>query len=127
MRVICISIYSLASSTRFDVVELIERKYFVLYGDLFVFWKLHFTIQSDFKIKISSNALTKLRLKNFWKLRTAILNRPMRLQFIICHKKELHKTIKETTRVPEISQLRAGNHSDSNGKGESNVDQQACR
>ena len=40
---------------------------------------------------------------------------------------KLHKTTKKTTRVPEISQLRAGNHSDSNGKGENNDDQQACR
>ena len=31
----------------------------------------------------------KLRLENLWKLRTAIINRPMRLQLIICHKKEL--------------------------------------
>ena len=31
----------------------------------------------------------KLRLENLWKLRTAIINRPMRLQRIIWHKKEL--------------------------------------
>ena len=31
----------------------------------------------------------KLRLENLWKLRTAIINRPMRLHLIICHKKEL--------------------------------------
>ena len=30
-----------------------------------------------------------LRLENLWKLRTAIINRPMRLHVIICHKKEL--------------------------------------
>ena len=41
-------------------------------------------------------------------------------------KYNLHKTTKGTTRVPEISQLRAGNNSDSNGKGENNADQQAC-
>ena len=40
-------------------------------------------------MKISSNALTKLRSKNLRKLRTAIINRPMRLQLIICPKKEL--------------------------------------
>ena len=39
--------------------------------------------------KISSNALTKLRSENVWKLRTAIINKPMRLQLIIWHKKEL--------------------------------------
>ena len=39
--------------------------------------------------KISSNALTKLRSENLWKLCTTIINRPMRLQLIICHKKEL--------------------------------------
>ena len=54
-----------------------------------MFWKLHFTVQSNFKIKIGSNALTKLRLVNLWKLRTAIINRPKRLQIIICRKKEL--------------------------------------
>ena len=31
----------------------------------------------------------KLRLENLWKLRTAIINRPMRLQLIIYRKKEL--------------------------------------
>ena len=31
----------------------------------------------------------KLQLENLRKLRTAIINRPMRLQLIICHKKEL--------------------------------------
>ena len=54
-----------------------------------MFWKLHFTVQSHFKIKISSNALTKPRPENVWKLQTSIVNRSMRLQLIICHKKEL--------------------------------------
>ena len=31
--------------------------------------------------------LTKLRSENVWKLRTAIINRPLRLQLIISHKK----------------------------------------
>ena len=31
----------------------------------------------------------KLRSENLWKLRTAIINRPMRLQLSICHKQEL--------------------------------------
>ena len=43
----------------------------------------------NFKTKISSNALMKLRLENLRKLRTAIINRLMRLQLIICRKKEL--------------------------------------
>ena len=34
-------------------------------------------------------ALMKLGLEILWKLQTAIINRPMRLQLIICHKKEL--------------------------------------
>ena len=34
---------------------------------------------------MNSDALTKLRLENLWKLRTAKINR---LQLIICHKKE---------------------------------------
>ena len=60
-----------------------------------MFWKLHFTVKSNFKIKISSHALTKLRSKNLWKLRTAIINGPMRQQLIICHKKELQKPPRE--------------------------------
>ena len=31
----------------------------------------------------------KLQLENLRKMRTAIIDRPMRLQLIICHKKEL--------------------------------------
>ena len=31
----------------------------------------------------------KLRSENLWKLRTAIINRPLRLQVIICHEKEI--------------------------------------
>ena len=55
-----------------------------------MFWKLHFTVESDFKIKIGSNALTKLQSENLWKLRTGRINRSIiRLQLIICHKKEL--------------------------------------
>ena len=53
-----------------------------------MFWKLHFTVQSNFKIKIGLNALTNLQSENLWKLQTANINRPMRLQVIICHKKE---------------------------------------
>ena len=49
--------------------------------------KLHFAVYSNFKIEIGSNALTNLRSENLWKLRRAIINRPMRLQLIICHKK----------------------------------------
>ena len=54
-----------------------------------MFWKLHFTVLDNFKIKISSNALTKLRSENVWKLWTAIINRPMRLQLIIFKKEPL--------------------------------------
>ena len=42
-----------------------------------------------FRDKNKFKCTTKLRSENLWKLRTAINNRPMRLQFIICHKKEL--------------------------------------
>ena len=47
-----------------------------------------YSLQSNqiFKIKIRSNALTKLRSENHWKLRTEF--DLMRLQLIICHKKE---------------------------------------
>ena len=42
---------------------------------------------------MGSNALTKLQSENLWKLQTAIINRPMRLQLIICQKKELLSSI----------------------------------
>ena len=55
-----------------------------------MFWKLHFIVSPNFKIKISSNAQTKLRSENLWKSRTAIIiNRPMRLQLNVSHKKDL--------------------------------------
>ena len=41
----------------------------------------------------------KLRLENLWKLRTAIIDRPMRLQLIICHKKELLSSLSSITLV----------------------------
>ena len=50
---------------------------------------IHFTVLSKFKIKVSLNALMKLRLENLWKLQTAVIDRLMWLQLIICHKKEL--------------------------------------
>ena len=88
MRIIYISFYSLTSRTRIDVVELIVRKRFCC-GGVFVLWKLHFTVQSNLKIKLNSNALTKLQLKNLWNLWTAIINRPKGLQLNICHKQEV--------------------------------------
>ena len=48
-----------------------------------------YILQSNIILKISANQLTKLRSENLWKLRTAMINRPMRLRLIICHKKEL--------------------------------------
>ena len=44
-------------------------------------------------LELTSNALTKLRSENLWKLRTAIINCSLRLQLIICHKKELHSSL----------------------------------
>ena len=48
----------------------------------FMFWKLHFTVRSNFKIKIDLNSLTKLRSENLWKLRTTIINRSMGLRLL---------------------------------------------
>ena len=100
MSVIYISFHLLASRTRNDTIELI-RLYgkIYCYGGLFMFWKLHFTVQYNFKIKISSNVLTKLRSENFWKLRTTIIKIPMGLQLIICHKKELLSSLFCKTRA----------------------------
>ena len=62
--VVYISVYSLASRTRMDAVV---RKYILLWWSFCV---LETTIysQSNFKIKIRSNALKKLRSENLWKL-----------------------------------------------------------
>ena len=46
-------------------------------------------VQTNFKTKISLNALTKLRLENLSKLQKAVINRPMKLQLVIRHEKEL--------------------------------------
>ena len=69
-----------------------------------MFWKFCLTVQFNFKIKVDLNALMKLQSKNLWKLQTAIINRPMKLQLIICHKKELlrfffYKTRADTQQV----------------------------
>ena len=56
-------------------------------------------------IKIGSNALTKLRSGNLWKLRTAISNTPMRLHLLFATKKSsffgffFHKTRANTQQV----------------------------
>ena len=75
-----------------------------------MFWKLHFAVLSNFKIKISSNAPTKLRSENVWKLRTAIIiNRPVRLQIIICHKKRASLSLSSTYKTRADTQgLRKG-------------------
>ena len=73
-----------------------------------MFWKLHFTVQSNFKRNIVSYVLTKLQSESLWKLRTAIINRAMMLQLIICYKKELlfcfffYKTRGNTRQVLEV-------------------------
>ena len=51
-----------------------------------MFWKLHFCV---FKIKISSNALTKLRSENLWKLGTVIINRPTGCSLLFATKEHL--------------------------------------
>ena len=38
---------------------------------------------------MGSNALTKLRSENLWKLRIAIINRPINRSFLLTTKKEL--------------------------------------
>ena len=88
MRVIYISFHSLASRTRFDAVELIVRKYLLLWWSLCVSKVTVYSLIS-FQDKNKIKCSTKLRLKNLWKLGTAIINIPLRLQVIICHIKEL--------------------------------------
>ena len=58
------------------------------------------SLQSNliFKIKISSNVLTKLQSENLWKLQTEF--DLMRLQLIICHKKELFSSLSSMKLVP---------------------------
>ena len=93
--------YLLASRTRIDVVELIVRKKLLLCF-LFFFCFGSYILQSNliFTIKISSKALTKLRSVSFWKLRTAIINRFMRLELIICPKKERISSLSSIKLVP---------------------------
>ena len=50
-------------------------------------------------IKIGLNALTKLQSENLRKLWTAISNRSVRLQLIICHKKDLLRFFLYKTRA----------------------------
>ena len=92
MRTIYISFYSLASIIRSDTVELDRNEILIAMVVFLCFGS--YSLQSNliFKIKISSNALTKLRFENLWKLRTEF--DVMRLQLIFCHKKELFASIK---------------------------------
>ena len=87
MRVIYISFYSLASTTRIDAVELDLKKIFIVMVVFLCFGSYSLPSNLVFKIKIGLNALTKLRSENLWKLRTEF--DLMRLQLIICHKKGL--------------------------------------
>ena len=87
MRIIYISFYSLASTTRIDAVEHDRKEILIAMVVFLCFGSYILQPNLIFKIKISSNALTKLRSENLWKLRTEF--DLMRLQFIICRKKEL--------------------------------------
>ena len=95
MRVIYISFYSLASRTRIDAVERIVRKYLLLWQSFCV---LEVTFYSLILFQ-DKNALTKLQSENLWKFLSAIINRPMRLQLIICHKKQLISALSSTKLV----------------------------
>ena len=70
-----------------DAVELIVRKYLLLWWSFCVL-EVTFYSLIKFQDKISSYALTKLRSENLWKSRTVVSDRPLRLQLIICRKKE---------------------------------------
>ena len=87
MRIIYISFYSLASTTRIDAVELDRKEIFIAMVVFLCFGSYSLPSNLVFKIKIGSNALTKLRSENLWKLRTEF--DLMRLQLIICPEKEL--------------------------------------
>ena len=70
------------------LLSLIVRKYLLLWWYVFLcFGSYSLPSNVVFKIKIGSNALMKLRSENLWKLQTEF--DLMRLQLIICHKKEL--------------------------------------
>ena len=97
MRVICISFYSLASTTRIDAVELDRKKIFIAMVVFLFFGSYSLPSNLVFKIKIGPNALTKLRSEYLWKLRTEF--DLMRMQLIICHKKELLSSLFYKTRA----------------------------
>ena len=86
--VIYISFNSLASRTRNDAVELFVRKYSLLWWSFCVLEVIFYSL-IQFQDKNTFKCTTKLRSENLWKLRTAIIDRPMRLQLIVCLKKEL--------------------------------------
>ena len=81
MRIIYISFYSLASTTRIDAVELDRKEIFIAMVVFLCFGSYSLPSNLVFKIKIGSNALTKLRSENLWKLRTEF--DLMRMQLII--------------------------------------------
>ena len=58
-----------------------------------------YILQSNFEMKMDSYALTKVQSENLFKLRTAQINRPMTLQLVICHKKELLSSLFYKTRA----------------------------
>ena len=89
MSILYISFYSLTSRTRIHTVELFVRKNLLLWWSFSVLEGTFYSL-NNLKINIIGlNALSKQRSENLQKLRTIIIERPMRLQFIICHKKEL--------------------------------------
>ena len=75
------------------LLGLINNKYLILkflFSELEQFYSSSSSSWSSKKFFFEFAALlTKLRAQDLWKLRRAIINRPMSLQLIICRKKEL--------------------------------------
>ena len=87
-HIIYISYHPLAPRTRVDVVELIVRKNLLLWWSFWVLEVIFYSLiclQDKNKFKCPNETAIGKSLDQ----RTATINRSMRLQLFICHKKEL--------------------------------------
>ena len=88
LHVMYIYFYSLSSRTHNDAVKQIVTK------NLLLWWSFN-VLEVTFYGLIQFQDINRFKcsnkdaIKNLWKLRTAIINRPIRLQLIICHKNKL--------------------------------------
>ena len=88
LHVIYIYFYSLTSRTHNDTVKQIVTKNLLLWWSFNVL-EVTFYGMIQFQDINRFKCTNKDAIKNLWKLRTAIINGPIRLQLINCHKNKL--------------------------------------